>query len=514
VGSDIRIDLDYLYNLVENLYGEAIENDRINGVVDDDLSETYSEHCKKIERIVETLEKRISDMSRLDYTRKGEMSPVQNNLLLQMLSVFDDLKTLVATTTPTTMYPLKSTIGNMSLEKGLRNHHNFMTDFNVNKTAYTGKKDVGIAATGQKSLMGITQYYSNLYTSEENMAFEFSFTVHDDWRQYKDVKGNIITFGETFKNYVLPGQKLNGQTLQTLETNKVIVKELDKNNNHTGYYFYTNPNDNYRTYRIKEGDTLDITSATDINSAFISAATDNAKEMLLDSLNASQEILPAFVFGVSKGVPLDLLTTMFTDELVPFLLDKAKGDLFEAIPAVSSMLSLISNDTKRADLAEEFTKMKELLGLSFESEEDRKGFVDGVIQKLNTYGIFFDGASQMRSIGGTLSVNGGVEVYNGASIEWMMRIQNTINSIKPKTAPEFSIEEFLFADKNRRLEMCDIYRGDRAFTILDILTSVPHYASMCKVPYLYKIAVESTSKDMEILHRFFKNKAEQNVFTT
>jgi hypothetical protein len=94
-----------------------------------------------------------------------------------MISVFDDPRTLIATTTPTTMYPLKSTIEKMPLKKERRNHHNFMTDFNVNKTAYTGKKDVGIAATGQKSIMGITQYYSVLYENGENMAHEFSFNI-------------------------------------------------------------------------------------------------------------------------------------------------------------------------------------------------------------------------------------------------------------------------------------------------------------------------------------------------
>jgi hypothetical protein len=59
-----------------------------------------------------------------------------------------------------------------------------------------------------------------------------------------------------------------------------------------------------------------------------------------------------------------------------------------------------------------------------------------------------------------------------------------------------------------------MYRGKRAYTILDILTVVPQYASMCKVPYLYKVCMESTSKDIEILHKFFKNKSENNIYTS
>jgi hypothetical protein len=299
---------------------------------------------------------------------------------------------------------------------------------------------------------------------------------------------------------VLPGQKLNQATIDNLVRFGVLT--VDR----TGRYFYKNPKDKNRVYEIKVGDVLDITSVTDINSAFISAATDNAKEMLLDSLNASQEILPAFVFGVLKGVPIDLLTTMFTDELIPFILDKARGDLFEGIPAASSMASLLGSDKKINTIVEEYIQYQNSLGKSDIDPEDVKS-------KLKVYQQFFEGASTMRGIGGTLSINGGVDVHNGSSIEWMMGIQNTVNSIKPKFAPEFSIEEFLFADTEKRMEMCEIYRGDNAFTILDILTVVPQYASMCKVPYLYKICVESTSKDMEILHRFFKVQSEKNIFT-
>lgn len=499
VGSDLRIDKDYLYDLAEKYVSVNYDPN------ESDLQQEYLACCEEIDYIIEHLQKRISDISRLDYTRDGDMTPVQNNLLIQMIGVFDDIRTLVATTTPTTMYPLKSTISQMPLGKELRNHHNFMTDFNVNKTAYTGKKDVGIAATGQKSLMGITQYYSTLYTQNKNLAHEFSFDIPSSWQYYTNSKGSIVVLGENFTNFVLPGQKLNLATLEYLAKSGVL-RRIE------GGYRYYDKDNSKRVLNV--GDVLDITSATDINSAFISAATDNAKEMLLDSLNASQEVLPAFVFGVSKGVPLDLLTVMFTDELIPFMLNKLRGNIFDGTASAPSMSSLLSSEEKRENILNEFIDIQKELGLTFESEEEWIIYREELSKKLEVYTLFFDGASQMRTIGGTLSINGGIDVHNGASIEWMMRIQNTINSTRPKGTPNFSIEEFLFADQEHRMEMCNLYRGDRAFTVLDVLTVVPHYASMCKVPYLYKLCVESTSKDIEILHRYFKNIAEKNIFKT
>lgn len=44
---------------------------------------------------------------------------------------------------------------------------------------------------------------------------------------------------------------------------------------------------------------------TTINSSVISSSTDNAKEMKMDLLNATPEILPAYEFCLSLGVNLD-----------------------------------------------------------------------------------------------------------------------------------------------------------------------------------------------------------------
>lgn len=81
-------------------------------------------------------------------------------------------------------------------------------------------------------------------------------------------------------------------------------------------------------HRMDVGMPLGKYSVTTINSAIISSSTDNAKEMIMDLLNATPEILPAYEYLLSIGVDLNVAAKILTDDLCKAIITTVRGNLF------------------------------------------------------------------------------------------------------------------------------------------------------------------------------------------
>ena len=260
---------------------------------------------------------------------------------------------------------------------------------------------------------------------------------------------------------------------------------LTVSDDHNGGVYYDlkiAAGDNTATFELRPGTILNSDAAYKINSALISSATDNAKEMDLDLINGSPEILPAYIFGLSVGIPMALLVNIFTDPVIPNLITAAKGDIFrgEKKKRVSTLLGdskIVSDGAKRS-----------------------------VLKKL------FDGADNLTALASLLSINQGIEVYNGAAMEFQLDFEKTINDSKSQFAPKFNAETFFTASPEERAEIVKLYEKSKDFyNILDIFAVSNHFYQMGKVPFILKRVVENTSKDIQLLHGVMRRHSGQFV---
>ena len=445
----------------------------------------------------------ISDLSTFVNTTLTEANSnagivaTQNSILRKMLNVWNDPATLVAASTPTTMRPIKAAIEEKDgLGTATRYHHNPLSTVFINQTTAVGRKGISIAASGQKALLALNYYYSQF--GEKSLFKPFEFAIPEDWQTYKTKKGSEKNLGEYFINFLYPGMALNEATIKDIISHITGGKEVIAGNTYTyknctltahndfngGVYFSLkiNSGDSSTTIDLVSGTIISSDAAYKINSSLISSATDNAKEMDLDLINGSPEILPAYIFGLSVGMPMSLLVNIFTDPVITDLINAAKGDIFNGVKKsrVSKLLKnnkIVKDDSKRA-----------------------------VLVKL------FEGADNLTSLASLLSINQGIEVYNGSTMEFQLDFEKTINDSKEKYLPAFNAEKFFTASPEDRAEIVKLYSKSKDFyNILDIFAVSNHFYQMGKVPFIMKRVVEHTSKDIKLLHRIMAQHSNQYI---
>ena len=234
---------------------------------------------------------------------------------------------------------------------------------------------------------------------------------------------------------------------------------------------------------------IDTELATSINSAFISSATDNAKEMKLDLIGGHPLLLPAFMYGLTLGMPVDLLVRIFTDDEIKSWILNVRGNIFNGDPSnvrLSSKVSDIKDKVKQS-----------------------------VVKRL------IKGGEILTALSRILSINQGMKVNVGEVQNWYLKLESNIDSAIPNniTSPSdgrkrFDAYEFFSLEdiKERRQYAKLRADSDLAFNVLDVIATVPHYFAMCQVPLVFKEVIENQSTDIRLLHGIMANDYFSNKF--
>lgn len=449
---------------------------------------------------INTLNKSLNKHAQVLQDQKADQyGGLQNNTLDQMIDIFDDARILLPQTTPTTMFPINSVVEDRDLEGSLRNHLDPSSVWFVNQTAMVGKDGVGITASAQKAMLALTQY--NSMRKNENFAKPIVLELPEAWQKYKH-NGKFVKT-EFFINFVLPGQKLNKPTLEAIfnwasnwkigegENTKYPLKVRWSNDSQdsikiSGAQFGT------EEITLGIGTTIDSELATTINSAFISSATDNAKEMKLDLIGGHPLLLPSFMYGLTLGMPVDLLVSIFTDPEVKDWILKARGNIF------------VGGGTS--------VRLKNKLS-DFKPKDQRKQKVLSSLIK---------GGEALTTLARKLSINQGMKVNVGEVQNWFLKIQTDIDNVIPEYLDKpsdgykrFDAYEFftMLPDIKSRREYAKLREdSDLAFNILDVFATVPHYYAMCQVPLVFKEVMENQSTDIRMLHKTMATDYYRNRF--
>lgn len=209
--------------------------------------------------------------------------------------------------------------------------------------ASVGKSDVGIFANGIKVLSALSSYYNNYYTNE------FENTPETLRRSFKTFKKEFVFNNTTFRLAAISDVNISSSQSNLL---KEAIGDFN----------------NYREW------------ASLILSGLTSAATDNAKELLLSKVNASVELASMLVYLSILGFNKEQIVDIMTSEVVRDIVDGLDSNIFfdDDTPKVYSILSDLKNlpkyeEDKKEDLknitklyysAQEFKVLASILGVN------------------------------------------------------------------------------------------------------------------------------------------------------
>lgn len=223
--------------------------------------------------------------------------------------------------------------------------------YKQHKDAMVGKDDVGIAANGLKSMFALDSYYNDYYDNN------FENNIDEIRRSYKTFRKSFdfINYDGTRIHYEPAAiSDVNISKEQTIALQNSLNKSIEV----------------YRTYAA-----LGL-------SGFTSAATDNAKELLMAKINANTELASMHIYLLTLGLTPKQIADIMTSDVIYDVVDKLDTNIFfdTKIPKVNVILN-------------ELGKTEEYKLNAFKS------------QNLSTLKDIYDGAQELKYLSRLLSSN-------------------------------------------------------------------------------------------------------------
>lgn len=440
---------------------------------------------RALRSLINDVKRQIAITDTIKSLVKGQTLGLQNLLLDDIKEVYDDPRTWLSATTPTTMAPINDVVESEEFEAANRYHLSISTNIRVNRTTLVGKAGVGITANGQKAAYAIEYYNSVKYNNKvSTIPNNKPFILH--FPESMAIDGN-----KDWVYFIHPGSKINEATY------KSIIDYVSKNGNNIGQYeFKIIDNELYKRdgdvfIKLNIGDRLDNFYPTDIISSLISSCTDNAKEMKIDLINGTEETLPGYIFCIMMGMNIKQAYNIFGHKIIPYLISEARGNIYDGT-SKTRISQVISNLKDK----KEYSKFVSKYNIS-----------DDISNELTALDSIFKGADILTTLSSILGINGGIDVNFGAPTLYRLKTESSIKGLFKSDINGFNLYDFVFKQGNNQsfINKLNSQHGiESVFNILDIINTVPHYNSMMKVPLQFENAIRSLSKDYENVIRMIE----------
>ena len=261
-----------------------------------------------------------------------------------------------------------------------------------------GKKVIGIAANGEKDWFNLTYYYHDILRNGSE-ADKFFLKMHHKYTRIQgrakgNLTGNIVRhipdlwLAEGFvtdKDGNIDKEKLNSHLAQS-------IKDL----------FYNGT--------LPENIEVDDKYVDQLISQLLSAATDNAKELLLIKLNAGTDYAKYYLHLMMMGFSLDDIVSFMTSPVVELIDKFSKDNLYaQRINTIKFAIKFLEGDFKPGQFlvaekvsaevqeAQDEMEMEEALAQAegdedFENQDSSNDKIDGsfpwVISELRKVGLY------------------------------------------------------------------------------------------------------------------------------
>ncbi len=234
--------------------------------------------------------------------------------------------------------------------------YDMMSYYQQQFNASVGKDDVGIAANGLKGLFALTSYYNNYFKNRiptkegidvnrlrtSNKIFKKSYDFVDDFG--KEIHISIGSISDVVISRA-----------QELALKEVLGPEYNKT----------------------------LNNAAVLMSSFTSAATDNAKELIMAKINASTKLASMHAYMMALGFTLDQIVEFMTSETSSLIINESTDNIYydESPKSITGVIDKLKEDTNinQAQLrafeaiykdSKEFTALTGFLGINQKRKAD------------------------------------------------------------------------------------------------------------------------------------------------
>ena len=361
-----------------------------------------------------------------------------------------DAYTPIAMKEPRNAALLNTALGSKEKEMTLDNP---MSIFLMQMQNMSGKQVIALTATGIKSYFIITTYFNTLVKGIENDLKDYINTGNIEKMNNIVAALNEITFDgklndgtepylHTFANInfyeirkLINSNKALRERLKTVQySNDVvptkansafskyalngvinltkIIEDLDDIAN--GHYWERNSNGTYNYHVVNAPDSL---------SALLSAATDNAKELILDKLNATAKFADIYITLLSHGVPFIKIAQMMTNNAFRIVAKYAQSNIFDSNTNrfnVQNAIDFVLNEKSLPNISRGLFEKYLTDHYGYTNEHKHQGFL---------YKLIHDGKT---ATDGT-TVNSVAEIiYNGFLAETKLTETELIEQLKKR----------------------------------------------------------------------------------
>ena len=284
-------------------YGLELTNEQIEKI-EDQLIDIINKHNLYLLNSSDSKRKEIAQ----NYAMQQEYDIIVDPI--NQMQAQSSVDTVTATAKNLAATSSKATLQETFTEGNFANKHQSITG------NMTGKDGIAICATGLKGFFALTQLYNQRLTYGQTDNTELLCEVHIGGKTYRGL-ANVFTPKFLYENYEL---NIN---------NPEFVKEIQD-------YLYE---------QVLNSDMVNEFSA------LLSLSADNAKELVLDKINAGTDTMGLYLFGLSLGVPFRTLYNVLSSPLATRVSELIKGDMFNDNQGSRDVVGALDYLMKNPDLS-------------------------------------------------------------------------------------------------------------------------------------------------------------------
>ena len=268
-----------------------------------------------------------------------------------------------------------------------------------------GKNVVGIAANGQKANLMWNYYVNDVlrYGNEQDVKrAQFSFVS-------SRINNRFVIDSKI--NQELPEDQR--QKFELLEINGLPDTNWEFNRAENLRQKFSNP--------LRPNQTTDL-----IGSQYISAATDNAKELILDKINSGQATAKCHLYLLALGFDVKDIVAFMTSDAVSFIescsLQNVFTGYYSSLDTISKGLIEETKKVLSGNISNKDTNITRFLkGKSVEE-------LNEILADANEFRNVLEGANEFSSLGRGLGINQGAPTTKENLVGWKQFFKNIISN--------------------------------------------------------------------------------------
>ena len=260
-----------------------------------------------------------------------DSNSLKNSVVSKTLEIISTPSNQVLANTPVDVKDLKDAVKLNPIVEKLLSSWDMFSYYKQQFDASVGKDDVGIFANGLKVFFALNTYYSNIYNKRNSNILKIKKELKD---KDPDTLNNIRRSNDIFlKSLYMPVLKDNSWEWEYL--NIATLSDIGINKD-TSEILSNSLGKKLTIYKSKAA--LAMSSCT-------SAATDNAKELLMAKIKASPEIASMHTYMISLGLTLNQVALFMNSFIAEQIYNKLQSNLFNStdFSRIESIINSLKN---------------------------------------------------------------------------------------------------------------------------------------------------------------------------